>query len=79
MGVMAPRDLQHKDVTVTAQLGCNGALLPPSFQRVADPGVGGGGGRALTKTCERHPSGAGCRFTPLTPCLDRSGSESPEH
>lgn len=44
MGVTAPRDLQRQDVTVTAQLGCNGALLPPSFQRVADLGVGGGAG-----------------------------------
>lgn len=41
MRVTAPRDLQRKDVTVTGQLGCNGALLPPSFQRVADLGVGG--------------------------------------
>lgn len=38
MGVMAPRDLQCKDGTMTALLGCSGALLPPSFERVADLG-----------------------------------------
>lgn len=78
---MAARDLQRKDVTVTAQLGCNGALLPPSFQKVADLGGGGGGGRGRAqkrasvilqvRVVGLHPL--------LTPCLDRSGSESPEH
>lgn len=74
MGVMAPRDLQCKDGTMTALLGCSGALLPPSFGRVADLGFergdGGGGGRKRDAVSaqdmrERHLSGASYRSAPL--------------
>lgn len=57
-GMMGPRDLQCKDVTVTvtALRGCSGTLLPPSFERVADLGYEmGNWGRDETacahKTC----------------------------
>lgn len=55
MGVKAPRDLQCKDGTMTALLGCSGALLPPSFGRAADLGFerGGWGGGRETRRRER--------------------------
>lgn len=74
MGAKAPRDLQCKDGTMTALLGCSGALLPPSFGRVADLGVEMGNSTkrdavSAQDTRERHPSGAGCRFESLRQCL----------
>lgn len=71
---MTPRDLQCKDVT--AQLACGGALLPPSFERVADLGFKRGNGgmvgaskrdaehtHSTQNMRERHPSGVGCPYT----------------